>query len=182
MPGFTAIVGTMSPVYPSHLIRQVLWRGEQLLIRPVRAEDAAGYAAAAVHCSIEDIRFRLLNGIRHVSQALIAKFTEIDYDVTMAFVAESVKGDILAATRLVREGCRKSAEIAIIVRTDLQRKGLGTLMQKLMLDYAAELGLDQVWGLIDCENRKALNLMEKLGFSRRFEIGLPFARVVKVLG
>jgi acetyltransferase len=117
----------MSPIYPSHLIRQVLWRGEQLVIRPVRAEDAAGYAAAAVHCSLEDLRFRLARSVREISEALIARFTAIDYDQTMAFVAESVKGDLLAVTRLVQDSCRKSAEYAIIVRTDLQRQGLGTL-------------------------------------------------------
>jgi acetyltransferase len=168
--------------YPHHLARRVLWRGEELLVRPVRSEDAAGYAAAASRCSIEDISFRLLNGIRSVSHALIRRFTEIDYDETMAFVAEGMKGDIMAVTRLVRDGCRRSAEFAIIVRTDLQRQGLGTLMQGMLLDYATDLGLNEVWGLIDCENLKALNLAEKLGFSKGFQFGLPFARVVKVLG
>lgn len=171
----------MSPVYPGHLARQVLWRGERLLIRPVRPDDTAGYVAAAKHCSIEDLRFRLLNGIRSVSQALIAKFTEIDYEQTMAFVAEGVKGDIMAATRLVRDGCKKSAEYAIIVRTDLQKQGLGTLMQNLIIDYAVELGLSEVWGLIDSENRKALKLADRLGFRRTFHIDLPFVRVVKSL-
>jgi acetyltransferase len=171
----------MSLIYPSHLVRHVLWRGEQLLIRPVRADDAAGYMAAAKHCSAEDIGFRLLRSIRQVSQQLIARFTEIDYEQTMAFVAEGMKGDIMAVTRLVRDGCQKTAEFAVIVRTDLQRQGLGTLMQHLLLDYAAELGLKEVWGLVDCENRKALNLVSKLGFSRGFQIGLPFVRVVKAL-
>ena len=171
----------MSSIYPSHLVQRVLWRSEQLLIRPVRADDAAGYAAAAKHCSIEDIRFRLLNGIRQVSQALIARFTEIDYEQTMAFVAEGLRGDILAVTRLVRDGCQKSAEFAIIVRTDLQKQGLGTLMQNLLLDYASDLGLKEVWGLVDCENRKALNLVSKFGFNRCFQMGLPFVRVVKNL-
>ncbi len=172
----------MSPIYPTHLMRQVLWRGEQLLVRPVRKDDTAGYVAAAKYCSIEDISFRLLRGIREVSQQLIARFTEIDYEQTMAFVAEGMKGDILACTRLVRDACNKSAEYAIIVRSDLQRQGLGTLMQTLLLDYAAGLGLDEVWGLIDTENRKALSLMNRLGFTRSFHIDLPFVRVAKALG
>lgn len=172
----------MTTIYPNHLIREVLWRGERLLIRPVRVDDTAGYVAAATYCSIEDIRFRLLNGIRQVSQALIARFTEIDYEQTMAFVAENVRGDLLAAARLVRDHCLRSAEFAIIVRTDLQKQGLGTLMQKRVLDYATELGLSEVWGLIDTENRKALSLMDRLGFARTFHIDLPFVRVVKALG
>ena len=168
-------------IYPSHLIREVLWRGERLLVRPVRADDTAGYAAAAKYCSIEDLRYRLLNGIRQVSQQLIAQFTQIDYEQTMAFVAESLKGEIMAVTRLVQDGCKKSAEYAIIVRTDLQKQGLGTLMQSLLLEYAADLGLSEVWGVIDDQNRKALNLATRLGFTRGFMAGLPFIRVVKSL-
>ena len=99
----------------------------------------------------------------------------------MAFVVEGLKGDIMAVTRLVRDGCKKSAEYAIIVRSDLQKQGLGTLAQKLLLDYAAGLGLGEVWGLMDTENRRALNLATKLGFSRVFQFGLPFVRVVKSL-
>jgi acetyltransferase len=172
----------MAAIYPSHLVRQVVWRGERVLVRPVKADDAAGYVAAAKQCSLEDISFRLLRGIRVVSQQLIARFTDIDYERTMAFVAEGVRGDILAITRLVRDGLNKSAEYAIIVRTDLQRQGLGTLMQGLLLDYAAGIGLDEVWGLIDTENRKALGLIDRLGFSRSFHIDLPFIRVAKALG
>ena len=168
-------------IYPSHLVREVLWRGEHLLVRPVRPDDAAGYAAAAKHCTIEDLRFRLLNGIRQVSHQLIAQFTQIDYEQTMAFVAEGLKGDVMAVTRLVRDGVKKSAEYAIIVRSDLQKQGLGTLMQNLLLEYAADLGLNEVWGVIDDQNRRALNLATKLGFTRGFMAGLPFVRVVKSL-
>ncbi len=171
----------MSLVYPSHLVRHVLWRGEQLLIRPVRPDDAPRYVEGAKRCSVEDLRFRFLSSVQQISQALIARLTQIDYEQHMAFVAEGLKGDLMAVTRLVRDGCQKTAEFAVIVRTDLQRQGLGTLMQKLLLEYAAELGLKEVWGLVDCENRKALNLVSKLGFSRGFQIGHPFARVVKVL-
>lgn len=168
--------------YPSHLVREILWRGQPVVIRPVRVGDAPAYVAAAKNCSLEDISFRLMRGIRAVSQQLIAHFTVIDYERTMAFVAEGVTGDLMAITRLVRDGLSKSAEYAIIVRTDLQRQGLGTLMQNLLLDYAKGLGLDEVWGVIDSENRKALGLIDRLGFSRSFHVDLPFIRVAKALG
>jgi len=172
----------MVPIYPSHLVRHVLWRGEQLLIRPVCPGDAPAFVEGAKRCSAEDLRYRFLSGVRHLSQALLAHLTQIDYERHMAFVAEGLKGDIMAVTRLVRDGCRKSAEYAVIVRTDLQKQGLGTLMQNRLLEYAAELGLSEVWGHVDGENRKALNLATKLGFRPGFQFGLPFVRVVKVLG
>jgi len=92
-----------------------------------------------------------------------------------------VRGDLMAVTRLVRDRLEKSAEYAIIVRTDLQKQGLGTLMQNMLLEYAENLGLNEVWGIIDTENRRALSLTDKLGFSRMFQAGLPFVRVVKSL-
>jgi acetyltransferase len=171
----------MIPIYPSHLARHVLWRGERLLIRPVRADDAPGFVEGAKRCSSEDLRFRFLTSFQHLSEKLLAQLTQIDYEQHMAFVVEGLKGDIMAVTRLVRDGYKKSAEYAIIVRTDLQKQGLGTLAQKLLLDYASGLGIKEVWGLMDTENRRALNLATKLGFSRAFQFGLPFVRVVKAL-
>ena len=170
----------MTPIYPSHLARHVLWRGERLLIRPVRADDAPRFVEGAKRCSSEDLRFRFLRSIRHLSDQLLAQLTQIDYEQHMAFAVEGLKGDIMAVTRLVRDGCKKSAEYAIIVRSDLQKQGLGTLMQKLLLDYATGLGIKEVWGLVDSENRRALDLATKLGFSRVLQFGQPFVRVVKL--
>jgi acetyltransferase len=171
----------MTPIYPSHLVSHILWRGERLLLRPVRADDAPRFVEGAKRCSSEDLRFRFLSSIQNLSDQLLAQLTQIDYERQMAFVVEGLKGDIMAVTRLVRDGCKKSAEYTIIVRSDLQKQGLGTLAQKLLLDYAASLGIKEVWGLMDTENRRALNLATKLGFSRVFQFGQPFVRVVKAL-
>lgn len=171
----------MTTDYPEHLEHRILWQGQPVLIRPVRADDATRYIDQFHTVSDDDLRFRFLRTMRQLPNALIRHLTEIDYERHMAFVAEGLKGDLMAITRLVQDGCRKSAEFAIIVRTDLQRQGLGTLMQNRLLDYATSLGLNEVWGLIDGENRKALSLFDKLGFSRGFSFDSPFARVVKVL-
>jgi RimJ/RimL family protein N-acetyltransferase len=55
-------------------------------------------------------------------------------------------------------------------------------MQNMLLDYAKGLGLKEVWGVIDTENRKALSLNERFGFTRSFHIDLPFVRVAKAIG
>lgn len=171
----------MTTGYPDHLVHRILWRGQEVLIRPIRADDAARYVDQIHTCSEDDLRFRFLRTMRQLPSALLRHLTEIDYERHMAFVAEGLKGDLMAITRLVQDGCRKSAEFAIIVRSDLQRQGLGTLMQNRLLDYAASLGLSEVWGLVDWDNRKALSLVEKLGFSKGFTFDCPFAKVVKVL-
>jgi len=171
----------MPPIYPGHLIRYVPWRGERLLIRPVRADDAPRFMEGAARCSLEDLRSRFLNGIQRVSQKLVAQLTQIDYEQHMAFVAEGVRGEIFAITRLVKDRCKAGAEYAIIVRTDLQKQGLGTMMQTMLVDYAASSGIKELWGIMDTENHRALGLATKLGFRQVFQFGLPFVRVVKQL-
>ncbi|HEY0283056.1 MAG TPA: GNAT family N-acetyltransferase [Rhizomicrobium sp.] len=165
--------------YPSHLIRPVDWLGERLLIRPVRPDDAPKFIAGALLCSAEDLRFRFLRSIHHLSEKLAAQLTQIDYERHMAFVAENLKGDILAVSRLVGDTCKKSAEYALIVRTDLQKRGLGGLMHNLLLDYAAGRGITELWGIVDSDNRRALGFVRRLGFRLGFHADFPFTHIIR---
>jgi acetyltransferase len=167
--------------YPSQLSHYVDWCSQRLLIRPVLAADAPKFIAGSLRCSAQDLRFRFLNGVHRISEKLAAQLTQIDYDKHMAFVAEDVKGDILAVARLVKDACKRSAEYALIVRTDLQRQGMGRMMIKLLQDYAVGRGINEIWGIVDTENSRALRLAQALGFSSGFHIDLPFVRVVKSL-
>jgi acetyltransferase len=167
--------------YPNNLMRMIDWCGTPLLIRPVRADDAPRYVAGALLCSVEDLRFRFLRSISRLSEQLASQLTQIDYEAHMVFVAEDLKGNLVAAARLARDVCRKSAECAVIVRTDLQRRGLGRLMLGLLEDYAVKHGVSELWGVMDNDNRKALNLFRKFGYGFGFRAGLPFLRIAKSL-
>ncbi len=95
---------------------------------------------------------------------------------------EDLRGNIVAVARLAKDVCRKSAEFALIVRTDLQNRGLGTLMHKLLENYALRDVITELWGIVDEDNRKVLHLMRQLEYRISFQAGLPSLRVSKSLG
>jgi acetyltransferase len=167
--------------YPDFLSQHINWYGSRLLVRPVCPDDAPRFVAASFLCSAEDLRFRFLNSIRRLSERLAAQLTQIDYEQHMAFVAENLKGEVVAVARFARDTLKKSAECAVIVRTDLQRHGLGSMMHKLLEDYAVTRGITEFWGVVDQDNARALSFFHQLNFSASFRIDLPFVHIAKSL-
>jgi GNAT superfamily N-acetyltransferase len=94
--------------------------------------------------------------MHRLSEGLAAQLTQIDYEQHMAFVAENLKGEIVAVARFARDTLKKSAECAVIVRTDLQRRGLGSQMHGLIEDYAISRGITELWGVVAPDNLRAL--------------------------
>jgi len=58
----------------------------------------------------------------------------------------------------------ESAEIAVFVRQDFRRRGVGSELVKRALDFAAAKGVGHVWALTATENRAALQLLTTSGF------------------
>jgi acetyltransferase len=166
---------------PDFLARHIDWCGSRLLVRPVCPGDAPKFVAASLRCSAEDLRFRFLNGIHRLSGMLAAQLTQIDYERHMALVAENLKGEVVAVSRFARDAIRKSAECAVIVRSDLQRRGLGSLMHGLLEDYAVSHGITELWGIVDPENLRALRFFRQLDFRQAFHIDFAFVRIAKSL-
>ncbi len=167
--------------YPDILVQSINWCGNRLLVRPVRPDDAPKFVTASRLCSAADLRFRLLRSMHHLSEKLAAQLTQIDYEQHMAFVAENLKGEIVAVARFARDALKKSAECAVIVRTDLQRRGLGSQMQGLIENYAVSCGITELWGVVSPENLRALAFFRHLDFRVRFHIDFPFTRIAKSL-
>jgi len=158
------------------------WQGGRVLIRPVISDDACRLIAASLLCSAQDLRFRFLRSIGRISERFaVAQLTQIDYERTIAFVAEGVSGEILATARLVRDACAKTAEFALIVRTDLQKSGLGTIMQNVLEEHAIKLDMTEMWGVVDSENRRGLSFFRGLGYRVSYRADFPFPCLAKAL-
>lgn len=59
------------------------------------------------------------------------------------------------------------AEVGLIVRSDLQRNGIGEFLLRRMLARSARGGLQTLSGLVLVENRAMLHLAAKIGFMPR---------------
>ena len=64
------------------------------------------------------------------------------------------------------------AEIALIVRSDLQRKGIGSRMLSCLISRSGEEGLQTLSALVLYENRAMLDLARRAGFVARARLGL----------
>ena len=72
--------------------------------------------------------------MKRLSHDMAARLTQIDYDREMAFALLPQDSEsLLAVVRLHRETRGDSAEFAVTVRSDLQGKGIGRMIERL--DY-----------------------------------------------
>jgi len=140
--------------------------GERLLLRPIRPADAAAHNAFFHRLSPEDVRLRFFAAVRELTPAQLDKFTRLDYDRDMAFIAvREETGETVGVARLVREDDPAVAEFAVIVQRDLQGKGLATHLMRRLLAWAPRHGVREVVGEILAENGAMTDLARHLGFS-----------------
>lgn len=132
-------------------------------VRPLRAADHRAYRAFGARLDPDDLRLRFAGPIKLDSPVLCAQFREIDHDGVEVFAAFDAAGEILGVARFVRTS-PTSAEIALIVRSDLKRRGLGRVLLDRLLWHACLLGLAELAGQVLYENRPMLRLAAQAGF------------------
>ncbi|MYN03225.1 GNAT family N-acetyltransferase [Pseudoduganella sp. DS3] len=153
--------------YPEELEESAAWDGGSVLLRPIRPEDAPQHAAFFAALTPEDVRFRLFEHMPTLPPAQLARWTQIDYEREMAFIAtrSGPNGpETLGVARAVADPDNVGAEFAIIVRSDLKGRGLGALLLEKLLRYCRARGLQEVLGEALPENSRMLQLAHQLGF------------------
>ena len=167
--------------YPVDLETEVRHNEEKLRIRPIRPQDEALLDGFVRRLSREDVRMRFFGPLRELSHEMAARLTQIDYDREMAFLL--LDGDMLLGVgRLAADPGFEQAEFALVVASDRQGRGYGTLLLAHVLHYAKSRGIKRVMGHVLRENDKMLALVKRLGFRREGgRSGEPDLRVVKSL-
>lgn len=154
--------------YPAELAEHWDAGGEALEIRPIRPEDAAAHDAFFHRLSPEDIRLRFFAAVRELTPAMLARFTRLDYDRDMAFIAvREATGETVGVARLAREDDPTVGEFAVVVQADLKGRGLGVHLMRRLLEWAWAHGVQRVVGEILAENAPMLDLARFLGFRLR---------------
>jgi acetyltransferase len=137
----------------------------KVFVRPIRPEDEALYPAFLTAVTQDDLRLRFFAPVKEFSHGFIARFTQIDYARAMAFIAiEEATGQMLGVVRIHADSEYRTAEYAILVRSDLKGHGLGWLLMELMIEYARAEGLQSIRGQVLQENRTMLQMCRQLGF------------------
>jgi acetyltransferase len=154
--------------YPHELEGTINFDGRSLDLRPVRPEDEPAHREFFAKLQPEDIRFRFFGVLREPIGTELARYTQIDYEREMAFIAtrKDAHGEpeTLGVARVTTDPDNIAAEFAIVVRSDFKGKGLGSILLKKLIDYCRERGTTTVIGHVLSDNTRMLALAEKCGF------------------
>ncbi len=117
--------------YPRELEECVVLRdSRQVTLRPIRPEDEPAHYKFLEQVSDEDMRMRFFGVVRRdFDHKDMSRFTQINYDREMAFIAtavgESGTPETLGVVRTSTKPDNSEAEFAILIRSDLKGTGLG---------------------------------------------------------
>lgn len=156
--------------YPRELEASVELGGESLVIRPIRPEDEPAHREFFARLNPEDLYFRFFRAVHDVTHEQLARFTQIDYDREMAFIATCPGADgtpeTLAVVRAVSDADNIDAEFAVIVRTDWHQRGLGQVLMERIIAYCRRRGTQRLVGQVMAANVPMQALAKRFGFTR----------------
>lgn len=150
--------------------RQRLPNGRELLIRPIRPEDADPLRAGFPLLQPDEVRQRFLHSMKELSPEMAERFSRINPKTEFALVAAEPlpPGEALvgAVARISVDDDSRNAEFAILVSHYIANMGLGRYLMTRLVKWARGKKLDCVYGDVFEHNHAMLSLAESLGFER----------------
>ena len=168
--------------YPSDLETHFqLPDGTDVTIRPIRPEDAEIEAEFIRNLSDEAKFFRFMYALDELTPEMLARFTQIDYDREMAFIAvthEDGHEVEHGVVRYITNPDNNSCEFALVISDELQGRGVGQRMLNRLMEVARSRGLDTMEGEVLTENHRMLQMVKAMGFRSQISDDDPSVCIV----
>lgn len=150
--------------------RQRLPNGRELLIRPIRPEDAMPLRAGFDLLQPDEVRQRFLHSMGEMSPEMADRFTRVDPRNEFALVAAEPlpPGEALvgAVARITIDPAGRDAEFAILVSRYIAGMGLGRYLMTRLVKWARGKKVQRIYGDVFEHNQPMLSLAQSLGFQR----------------
>lgn len=150
--------------------RQRLANGREVLIRPIRAEDAEPLRAGFTLLQPDEVRQRFGHALNELSAEQAERFTRIDPRTQFALVAcePLPPGEALigAVARIAIDDDGRDAEFAILVSRYIAGMGLGRYLMTRLVKWSRGKKVQRVYGDVLENNQPMLSLTQSLGFKR----------------
>lgn len=163
--------------YPDYLEeKQVLNSGAEIILRPIRPEDEHSHDEFFRKIDPEDRRMRFFSSIHEFSHTQLARYTQIDYDREMAFVAMLERNGHMETLGVIRthyDPDNLSGEFAVVIRSDMKGQGLGSILMDKMIRYSQSRGTKELAAYTLKENKGMQALAQKFGFSIKSMVNDP---------
>jgi acetyltransferase len=157
--------------YPVEMEGEIRTRdGRSVHVRPIRPEDAAREKRFFDRLSDQSRYQRFMQYLPQLSDRMLARFTQLDYDRELALAAVW-QDEIVAVGRYAPNQDGVSAEFALVVADDWQGKGLGHALLERLCDAARAAGYEALYGHILEANHDMLQLAAHLGFTEHLRAG-----------
>ncbi|MFP3879797.1 MAG: GNAT family N-acetyltransferase [Dehalococcoidia bacterium] len=178
--------------YPSEYETDaVLKDGSRILLRPIKKEDVGKWLSFMSRVAEYAKYLRLHGAPRELTEEEAARYCDVDYHSSFAFVAEAIRNqekNIVAVGRYYRLLPRSSAEVAFLVEEPFQNKGIGTKLMEQLVHAARGNGITSFEAHVLAENEEMMEVFTNYGFhvDREFEYGgyrvsFPITRTPEVV-
>lgn len=147
-----------------------LRNGRQVLVRPIRPDDASPLRAAFPLLQPEEVRQRFLHAMKELTPEMAERFCRPDPKTEFALVvAEPLPpGEALvgAVARVSIDKGTRDGEFAILVSHYVAGMGLGRQLMQRLVRWARGKRLERLYGDVLEYNHPMLGLADSLGFRR----------------
>ena len=156
--------------YPGHWEADVvLTDGGTAHVRPILAEDVDRLRAFHSRLSKETVYNRFFAYRPVLSDADVARFTQVDHDNRVALVA-SVNDELIGVARYDRLPGTDDGEVAFVVEDAHQGRGLGAVLLEHLAAAARERGLSRFIADVLPTNRAMLTVFRSAGYEMRRDL------------
>ena len=159
-----------------------LSNGREVLIRPIRPDDAVPLRAGFPLLQPDEIRQRFLHAVKELTPEMADKLTRPDPRTEFAIVAaeplppgEALVGAVARVS--ITDGTRE-AEFAILVSHYIAGMGLGRHLMRRLVRWAKGKKLERIYGDVLEHNLPMLTLAQSLDFRREASDTPGLTRVV----
>ena len=145
------------------------FHGRAICVRQLYPEDRSLLEELVARTALHDLQMRFFGGFRKLPPDLLDHLMRIDPEQRIALVASSYRSsgtpEILAVGR-AHAVAHGSAELALLVRSDLKGLGLGSLLLERLIRCCRKRGVSRLEADVLRENAPMLRLADRYGFRR----------------
>jgi RimJ/RimL family protein N-acetyltransferase len=152
--------------------------GLRLRVRPILPEDEPLLQEAFSRMSERTVYFRFFSPLKRLPHEMAMRLARVDYQDRFALVATSDRPQegeqIVGVARYDRAPGTDTAEVAVAVVDEYQRRGVGATLLGLLAQVAREHGIRRFSLIVLPENQTMLSLLRRLGWihQARFQHGM----------
>jgi acyl-CoA hydrolase/GNAT superfamily N-acetyltransferase len=156
------------PLYPGQWeTYQIFPEDEKVYFRPVKPTDERALQEFFYSLPDQDIYYRFLSAMRVFPHRNTQAMCNIDYEHEMTIVG--VTGDIgneavMGMGRYILDQKTNMAEVDFAVRTEWQRRGIGSFLLHYLCEIAKSKGVNGFSAYVLAANRKMLAVFHKVGY------------------